>query len=115
VKPGLPRGEDGQAALEFVGLLPVMLVCALAALQLLLTGYAVQAEDGAVRTAAREAARGGDAAAAARAGVPGWLARGMEPVQVSGETVTVRVHVPVLIPGLDVGPVLTRSATFHRP
>ena len=58
--------EDGQATVELVALLPVIVVVALTAWQLTAFGGAVWASHGAARAAAREAAVGGDAEAAAR-------------------------------------------------
>jgi hypothetical protein len=104
--------EQGQASVEFAGLLTLVLACFLAALQLLLAGYCAVVEDGATRAAARAASRGGDATAAAHASMPDWLA-GRTTVQVRGEQVVLTTRIPALIPGLSLA-ALHSSATFPR-
>jgi hypothetical protein len=113
-KRGRGRGDDrGQAAVEFAGLISIVVVCFLAALQLLLAGYCVVVQDGAVRAAAEANAQGGDPDGAARAAMPGWLADRADPAVVAGERVEIGVRVPSLLPGLDIAKI-NRSAVFHR-
>ena len=60
------RGEDGQAAVELVALLPLLALLALAAWQAVVAGQAAWLAAGAARASARAAAVGDDPAAAAR-------------------------------------------------
>ncbi|WP_432094229.1 TadE/TadG family type IV pilus assembly protein [Streptomyces sp. bgisy100] len=117
-----PRSRDrGQASVEFLGFLPVLLVVVLAAVQLGLAGYvAAQARTGA-RAAARTAARAEPAAdpvAAGHASMSDWVARRAEVVSDAGgsdaASATVRVQIPSIIPGVEsFGPV-EKTATMPR-
>ncbi|MER5968583.1 TadE/TadG family type IV pilus assembly protein [Streptomyces sp. NPDC002055] len=117
-----PQPRDrGQASVEFLGFLPVLLVVVLAAVQLGLAGYvAAQARTGA-RAAARTAARAEpatDPVAAGHASMSDWVARRAEVVSDAGgsdaASATVRVPIPSVIPGIEsFGPV-EKSATMPR-
>lgn len=85
--------ERGQASVELVAAIPALLLAALLALQLLLTGYALTLADGAAESGALALASGGSATVAARDGLPGW-ARDDVDVAVAGDTVTVRLRPP---------------------
>jgi hypothetical protein len=102
--------DDGQAAIETVGLLSLILLCFLGAMQLMLAGYCVETQDAAVRSAARAASQDEDAAAAARRSMPDWLADDIS-VSVRGESVTTELTIPSLLPGIRVGTV-HRSAVY---
>ncbi|MGZ8622375.1 MAG: TadE/TadG family type IV pilus assembly protein [Solirubrobacterales bacterium] len=88
----------GQASVEFVAVLPALLLCALVAAQLGLAGHALWSAGVAARAGARAEHVGGDGAAAARRSLPGLLRDGARVS--SGPPVRVRVKVPSLIPGL---------------
>jgi pilus assembly protein CpaE len=116
------RSERGQAALELIGLLPLMLLLALAAWQLLLTGSAAMTAASAARTGSRAQSLGQDARSAAGSAVP-WSHRcdaefrgRPDPcVTVRGERVDVRVCVPVVMPGVGgCAFELTQSAELPR-
>jgi Flp pilus assembly protein TadG len=85
--------ERGQAAVELVAALPVLLLTALVALQLLVAGYALTLADGAAEAGALALASGAPAAEAARAALPGWAEDDVG-VTVSGGRVTVRLLPP---------------------
>jgi hypothetical protein len=85
--------ERGQATVELVAAMPVLLAAALIALQLLVAGYALTLADGAAEAGALALASGGSAAAAARAALPGWAEDDVA-VSVRGGTVTVRLLPP---------------------
>jgi hypothetical protein len=88
----------GQASVEFVAVLPALLLCALVAAQLGLAGHALWSAGVAARAGARAEHVGADGAAAAKGSLPGLLRDG---ARVSaGPPVRVRVKVPSLIPGL---------------
>jgi hypothetical protein len=102
------RGERGQAAVELVALVPLVVTVALGVLQGLAAGLAAELAEHAAESGAVALAQGRDAAAAARAAVPGW-AHGRVEVVVRDTRVRVRVLPPSLVPG--VGAALASSAT----
>jgi hypothetical protein len=85
--------QRGQATVELVAALPVLLLAATLALQLLAAGYTLTLADGAAEAGALALASGGSAAAAARAALPGWAEDNVA-VSVKGGTVTVRLLPP---------------------
>ncbi|MCX2969150.1 MULTISPECIES: TadE/TadG family type IV pilus assembly protein [Streptomyces] len=117
--PGRERDRDrGQAAIEFLGFVPLLLLLALAGIQLGLAAYTAQQAGTAARTAARYVSQDDDraAAGAGEAALSGWLADGAafaerrEPGEV---TVTATVDIPSVIPGVDFGSA-EKSATMPR-
>ena len=102
------RDERGQAAAEFVAVVPALLLGVLIAAQIGLVGYTFWAAGDAARAGARAALVGGDPEATARSALPEPL-RG--DANVSGEDeIDVRVHVPALIPGLPSVPLEASAA-----
>ncbi|MCH0541078.1 pilus assembly protein [Streptomyces sp. MUM 203J] len=97
---GRPYGDRGQLAVEFAGLLPVVLVTIAVLWQAALTGYAFVLAGNAADRAARAAATGEACGQAGREHLPGgWTARiscGRDGDMVRAE---VAVRVPVLFPG----------------
>jgi hypothetical protein len=89
---------DGQAAVELVALLPLVVAVALAILQALAAGVAVELAGHAAHSGAVGIAEGRDGEAAARAALPAW-ARARLHVEVDGTRVRVRVTPPSLLPG----------------
>lgn len=85
------RGQDGQASVELIGILPLALVVALAVAQLLAAGAVRELAGGAAGAGAAALLQEGDPEAEARAALPGW-SRGRLTVQVRGRRVTVRVR-----------------------
>lgn len=106
-------GETGQAQLELIAGLPLLLLAATIALQLLAVGYSQSLADGAAEAGAIAAADGRDPAAAARAGLPGW-ARGRVEVESEGGSVDVALDPPALLPGLA-GHLGVSSSAYARP
>ncbi len=94
------RSEGGQAQLELIAGLPLLMLAALIALQLLAVGYAQSLADGAAEAGAIAAADGRDGEDAARAGLPGW-AQGRVEVEVDAGAVEVELDSPALLPGLS--------------
>ena len=95
--------ESGQAAVELVALLPLVVVVAAFLWQLALAGHATWAAGAAARAAARAHAIGKDARQAARDALPADLRRGLE---VSGSDrggIRVRLDIPAVTPALDLG------------
>lgn len=64
--------QAGQASVELVASLPIVLLAALIAFQLLVLGYSSSLADGAAEAGALALAAGQPATAAARASLPGW-------------------------------------------
>jgi hypothetical protein len=92
------RGQSGQASIELIAMLPLCAVVALAAGELLASGLARSAADGAAQAGAMAILQGGDPTRAARAASPGW-ARERLSVRVTGRRVRVRVTPPGVVPG----------------
>lgn len=108
------RGEGGQATLELLGLLPVLLLVALAGAQLLAVGYSSVLAGNAAEAGALSLAGGGDAPAAAHAALPAW-SRTHARVSVSGGQVRVRLRPPTLLGSL-VGPLeVSARAAVEAP
>ena len=103
-------GERGQATVEVVGILPVLVVVVLAIAQALAAGVARELADHAAEAGAVALLQSADPADAARRAVPGW-ARERVAVEVADGDVRVRLRPPTLIPG--VGAALTAHAEAH--
>src|SRR4051812_9940707 len=100
------RREHGQAGIELLAILPLLVLLAALGLQALAWARAgVAAEDAATR-GARAAARGDDGVAAARAALRAGLRRGAD-VEVGQAGVRVRVRIAPLVP---LWPALSPSA-----
>jgi hypothetical protein len=80
----------GQAPVEVIGLLPLLLAVGLAAFSLLSAGAAREAAGGAAEAGAVAVLQGRDGAAAARAALSDWPPRRTK-ITLSGRRVTVRV------------------------
>jgi hypothetical protein len=93
------RSERGQASVELLGALPVVLLLGLVLLQLLAVGYAAVLAGQAAEAGALAAAGGGEALAAARAAVPGWSRARMR-VSVNGGRVDVQMRPPAALDAL---------------
>lgn len=93
------RGERGQAAVELVSALPVVIALGLALLQLLAVGYSSVLAGGAAEAGALALAGGSDARAAARDALPGWSEADAR-VEVRPESVRVRLRPPSPIDAL---------------
>jgi hypothetical protein len=95
----LAGGERGQASLELLGLLPLLVVVALAAAQLLAVGYSSVLAGNAAEAGALALAGGGDPRASAREALPG-LPRARARISVAGGEVRVRLRPPALLDAL---------------
>lgn len=104
---------DGQATVEAVAAVLLLLAAGTVCLQLLVAGYALTLADGAAEAGALALAAGQPAKAAARAALPGWAEDRVETIVRGGE-VTVRLRPPSPFPGLADRLVLT-SVAFARP
>jgi len=91
-------GEAGQASVELLGMVPLCVVVALGAGELLSAGIARSAADGAAQAAAMALVQGGDPEQAARAAIPGWSHSRLT-LDVSGRHIHVHLTPPALLPG----------------
>ena len=90
-------GQDGQASVELVALLPLVVLVGALLWQAVVAGQTLWLAGAAARAAARAAAVGGDAEAAARGALPGRLERGL---RVRPDTDDAGVRVAVRIPSI---------------
>jgi hypothetical protein len=93
------RRERGQAQIELIAGVPLLILAALVSLQLLAVLYAQSLADGAAEAGAIAAADGRDEERAARDGLPGW-ARSRIDVQAEDGRVRVELEPPALVPWL---------------
>jgi hypothetical protein len=98
--------EDGTASVELVAAVPFLLLAVLVAAQVGLAGQALWSAGIAARAGARAAIVGGDARAAARQALPDSMRDEAEVHE--GDTVSVRVVIPRLLPAI---PELTVGAS----
>ena len=103
----------GQAQLELIAGLPLLMLSALIALQLLAVAYSQSLADGAAEAGAIGAADGRDAIQAARDGLPGWASSRID-VEAADGRVEVELEPPALLPGLS-GHLGVSSTAFARP
>jgi hypothetical protein len=89
-------GPLGQAAVEVVGMLPLLAVAGVAVLQLLAAGAAHEYAGHAAEAGAIALGDGRDPERAARGALPGW-SRSRVDVAVRDRRVSVRVHPPAVV------------------
>lgn len=111
--------DRGQAAIEYLGFLPILLIVGLAGLQLGIAAYAAQQAGTAARAAARAATtdeeNAPDCETAGRAAVSGWVDPEIGGCGEGDEVavITVRVEIPRVLPFWDFDPV-EKTATMPR-
>jgi len=105
--------ERGQASVEFAGVLIWLLLAALFIWQLMLVTWAFNQASNAARTASRTDGKGGNAVEAGRKALSPGLRDGAK-VTMSGEKATVKVRIPIVVPGLD-SPRLVASKSAELP
>ncbi|MFF3749827.1 TadE/TadG family type IV pilus assembly protein [Streptomyces sp. NPDC002018] len=110
------RGQRGQAAIEYVGVVVLLIFVVLAAIQLGIAAYAVQQAGTASRAAARAATYREATTSpqtAGEAAVSDWLDITIEDPTSFGEeiTVTANVEIPAILPVFDFGEA-SRSTTM---
>ena len=93
------RADGGQATVEFLAVIPALIVAALVAWQLVLVGHTGWVTADAARVAARAQLVGGDAVKAAESALPAGLERGLQVERTAAGGVRVRVPVPIAHPG----------------
>jgi hypothetical protein len=105
--------ERGQATVELLAAIPLLLVAGGIALQLLLAGYALTLADGAAEAGALALAAGRPAKSAVEESLPSW-AEGEAETSVNGGEVTVRLAPPSLLAAIGDRLAVT-SSSFARP
>jgi hypothetical protein len=93
------ESQRGQASVELLGVLPAVLLAALAAWQIVLAGHTTWLAGNAARVAARAEAVGADPNAAARGALPEHLRRGLIVRRRGDGRIDVRVRVPIVMKG----------------
>ena len=111
-------GDGGQATIELVGVVPVLLFVALLVVQVGVVGAVLVTTESAARAGARAQGQTCNGVQVAEQAPPGWL-QDESTAQLTGgpaDTVTVEVRtaVPVLFTGLALPAPVTRRATFPR-
>jgi hypothetical protein len=92
-----PGSESGQASVEAVAVVPAVLLAAVVAWQLVLTGNTLWLCAGAARAAARADAVGLSPERAARSALPSALERGLSVERRAAGGVRVEVRLPLLL------------------
>lgn len=105
--------ERGQATVELLAAVPLLLIAGAISLQLLLVGYTLTLTDGAAETAALALAAGRPAKSAAHDSLPSWAA-GKAEIAVRGGEVTVRLAPPSLLAAVADRLAVT-SNSYARP
>ena len=100
--------ERGQASIEFAGVLFWLVLTAFVVWQLLLVTWAFNQASNAARTASRVDGRGGDPYKAGRNALSPALRDGAR-IKMDGEKATVRVRIPILVPGVDADGFMARG------
>ena len=106
--------EGGQASVELLGVLPLLIALALAVLQLLAVGYAGVLAGSAAEAGALALAAGGEPRAGVREALPGW-SRSSSRVAVAGGEVRVRLRPPSLLKVLSERLEVSATAAVEAP
>jgi hypothetical protein len=106
--------EGGQAAVEVVALVPLLVAVGMGLLQLLAVGYASVLAGGAAEAGALALAAGGEPRAGAREALPGW-SRARARVAISGGAVEVRLRPPSPLRSLSERLEVTARAAVEAP
>jgi pilus assembly protein CpaE len=91
--------EKGQATVELLGVIPVLIAVGLVVWQLVLVGHTAWVAAHAARAAARAELVGDDPAAAARSALPDGLESRLEVERDDGGGTRVRVPIPIVHTG----------------
>jgi hypothetical protein len=107
------RDQRGQAAIEVLGALPLLVGLGLALAQLLAVGYSAVLAGNAAEAGGFALAAGADPDASARNALPGW-GRARANVEVRDGRVTVRLRPPSLLAELARGFEVSSTASVAR-
>jgi hypothetical protein len=106
--------ERGQATIELLAATPILVIAALLVWQMCLVGIVLTSAQNSARTGARVLSRSNSAPAAERAAhraLRGSFRDGSQ-ITAAGQTVRVKVKVPLIVPGLDLPLTLVESASM---
>jgi hypothetical protein len=106
------RAESGQASVETVALVPLVLLAAAIAWQLVLTGHTLWMCANAARAAARADLVGGSPRRAARSALPRSLERGLSVTPTDSSGIRVRVRLPLLLHAWHAPVTVTATASL---
>lgn len=107
-------GERGQAGVELLAMVPLLLAVAAVATQVLAVGYSSVLAGNAAEAGALALAGGGDAPAAVRHALPGW-SRARTRVAVDGGEVRVDLRPPALLRALAGELEVSATAVVESP
>jgi hypothetical protein len=107
--------ERGQASAELMGMMVWLLLVTLVVWQVCLAAWTYTQVSNAARTASRVEGRGGDAKKAARNALASPLQKGIEKIEIDGDRATVRVRMPIVLPGVMTTEKLTATRTAELP
>lgn len=108
----LRHSQRGQASIELLGAVPLVLLAGLVAWQLVLAGHTLWLSAHAARAAARAEAVGKDPSRAARSTLPDSLERGLKVTRRRGGGVTVKVAMPLVARRLGGRVAVSASSSF---
>lgn len=98
------RGDLGQVAIEYLGFIPILILVAMAGVQIGLIAYTAQQAGTAARAGARAASLENSAQEGCTTAVSDWLSVACSAAQGGDEvTVTATVDIPSIVPGWDFG------------
>jgi hypothetical protein len=109
-----PRRERGQATVETVALVPLLLAVGLGLMQLLAVGYASVLAGGAAEAGALALASGREPRAAVRQALPGW-SEAKARLTVNGGRVELRLRPPSVLDALAKRLEVTATAEVEAP
>jgi hypothetical protein len=109
------RDESGQASAELMGMIWWLVLVTVIVWQICLAAWTYTQVSNAARTASRVEGRDGDGKKAAKNALSKPLQKTIEKIDVSGEKATVKVRMPLLIPGLLNSKQLTATGKAELP
>jgi hypothetical protein len=107
--------ERGQASAELMGMIGWLLLVTLIVWQVSLAAWTYTQVSNAARTASRVEGRGGDAEKAARNALSRPLRRTIEAIRIDGDRATVKVRMPIVLPGVMTTEKLTATRSAELP
>jgi hypothetical protein len=107
--------ERGQASAELMGMMVWLLLVTLIVWQVCLAAWTYTQVSNAARTASRVEGRGGDARKAARNALSRPLRKGVEKIEIDGDRATVKVRMPIVLPGVMTTEKLTATRSAELP
>jgi hypothetical protein len=106
------RRQEGQATVEFLGALPLLVIAALLVWQLVLFGTVMTSAQNAARTGSRAASLHSDGEKAAMNALRPSFRDDAKVTQTPDGRVQVKVKVPLLVPGIPLPLSVTEDATI---